>query len=148
MNVLVRVARSRTLRWLPVAVLIAGFAEVGLRYMQLPRLCQILGVRLEFGDTADVSVPPEESGWRRNADEAARYRAAARALAVWPWGGDGACLRLALVAGCLLRHRSPALHIGVAKIEGDVAAHAWLTIDGIVLDPTARSYAPLRGRAV
>lgn len=48
---------------------------------------------------------------------------------------NGTCLRRALVGGYFLRAHDPILRIGVAKTDGVVAAHAWVEIDGVGLDP-------------
>jgi hypothetical protein len=45
-----------------------------------------------------------------------------------------------LLTGWVLRRHAPVLILGV-RTEGDrVAAHAWLRIRGLDLDPGARSY--------
>ncbi len=49
-------------------------------------------------------------------------------------GVNGTCLRSAILAGRLLRHRRPALVLGVTKAGGVVRAHAWLRIDDKDLD--------------
>jgi hypothetical protein len=69
-----------------------------------------------------------------------QVRTALRLLKRWPLGDT--CLRQALVCGYLLRDRHPALHVGVAKIDGEVRAHAWLTVGDGILDPigSASSY--------
>ncbi|MFI2103221.1 lasso peptide biosynthesis B2 protein [Isoptericola sp. NPDC019693] len=49
-------------------------------------------------------------------------------------GVNGTCLRSAILAGRVLRHRRPELVLGVAKTSGVVRAHAWLRVDGRDLD--------------
>lgn len=142
MRALVRIARSRTVRWLPAAVLVAAAVEVGLRVTTLPRLSRVLGVRLQLAPDAQ-SRKPSASAWHRDP----RYRAATLVLHYWPWSRARKCLRHALVTGCLLRRRHPWLHLGVAHTNKTTVAHAWLTIDGVVVqDPTVGEYTPLRGR--
>lgn len=52
------------------------------------------------------------------------------------WGPfNGTCLRRAVVGGYFLRRRRPLLRIGVAKAQGAVAAHAWVEVGGVALDP-------------
>ena len=53
------------------------------------------------------------------------------------------CLRRALLLGHRWAALSPTLVIGVRETDGLVAAHAWLRIDGIDLDPTAPDFAVL-----
>ncbi|HET9254265.1 MAG TPA: lasso peptide biosynthesis B2 protein [Pseudonocardiaceae bacterium] len=139
-----RIVRSPTLRWSLPVVLVSGFVEIALRAMPLPRLSRLLGValRLEPDDPHDEPAGPGSPAGL-DARDAARYLATCRVLRRWPGARTGVCLRLALVAGCLLRHRRPGLHLGVAHVDGHTVAHAWLTIDGIVLDPTAYRYTPL-----
>jgi hypothetical protein len=61
----------------------------------------------------------------------------------WPFGDT--CLRQALVGGHRLRRLNPTLHVGVAKQGGEVRAHAWLVVAGVVIDPlyAAASYQTL-----
>lgn len=142
MRTVLRIARSRTVRWLPAALGIAAAVEVGLRVTTLPRLCRVLGVRLQLAPDARP-LEPGTSAWRRDP----RYRAATLVLHYWPWSRARKCLRHALVTGCLLRRRHPRLHLGVAHTGKTTVAHAWLSIDGVVIqDPTVGEYTPLRGR--
>lgn len=134
------------LRWLATefpqtmtALLVAILVEVGLRAVQLDRLAGWLGVPLATTEAAAVeeplrSLPP----WART-----RVRATRRALRHWPFGDT--CLRQALVGGTLLRRLRPTLRVGVARIDGEVRAHAWLVIGGAIVDPrgAASSYQPL-----
>lgn len=137
-----RAAYGRALPWLPAAVLVAVFVEIGLRMMPLPRLSRLLGVELRL--TSGTEEPGRVSRWHPDARDAARYRAACWTLRAWPRATSRSCLRRSLVAGCLLRRRRPALQLGVAHVGGTTVAHAWLTIDGAVLDSTAPVYTPLR----
>lgn len=121
------------------ALLVAILVEVGLRAVHLDRLAGWLGVPLATTEAAAVddplrSLPP----WART-----RVRATRRVLRHWPFGDT--CLRQALVGGSLLRRLQPTLRVGVARIDGEVRAHAWLVIGGAILDPrgAASSYRPL-----
>jgi hypothetical protein len=121
------------------ALLVAILVEVGLRAVHLDRLAGWLGVPLATTEAAAVdeplrSLPP----WAR-----ARVRATRRVMRHWPFGDT--CLRQALVSGGLLRRLRPTLRVGVARIDGEVRAHAWLVIRGAILDPlgAASSYQPL-----
>lgn len=143
MSEFLRAARSPTVRWLLPAVLVSVFVELALRTMTLPRLSSMLGVPLQLGPDTRKELPRSAPVGRLDTRDVARYRAARRVLRMWPGANNGVCLRLALVAGCLLRRRRPTLHLGVAHVDGHTVAHAWLTVDGVVLDPTAQQYTPL-----
>ncbi|MGH3694105.1 MAG: lasso peptide biosynthesis B2 protein [Pseudonocardiaceae bacterium] len=144
MNEILRAARSPTVRWLLPAALVCAVVELALRStMTLPRLSSLLGIALQLGPDTRTELPPSAPALSLGARDAARFRAACRVLRIWPGTSTGGCLRRALVAGCLLRRRRPELHLGVAHIDGRTVAHAWLTIDGVVLDPTAQQYTPL-----
>lgn len=126
----------RLVRELPAslaALTVAGIVEIGLRVTTLPRLAQLLGVPLAVSGTkqgAARSGPTVLSPAARR-----QVRATRRVMRRWPFGDT--CLRQALVSGQRLRRLRPELHIGVARIDGEVRAHAWLTIDGGILDPMA-----------
>jgi transglutaminase superfamily protein len=47
---------------------------------------------------------------------------------------DGSCLRQALLVGRALSSHATYLQIGVAKDTSGVRAHAWLVVDGAVID--------------
>lgn len=112
------------------AAIVAAGVEVGVRALPLPRLAKLLGVRLDSeGSPAVGDRPCAQPSTRARR----RLQATYRVLRHWPFGGT--CLRQALVLGQRLRRLDPVLHVGVAKVEGDVRAHAWLEIDGAVVDP-------------
>ena len=110
---------------------LAGVVEVGLRLLPLTRLAGLLGVPV---DTTSRTTSPsavahaEPPAWVRR-----RVRTTGRVMRHWPPGTT--CLRHALVLGHRLRRLGPVLRIGVARIDGEVQAHAWLEIDGRILDP-------------
>lgn len=135
--------RSPLVRHLPAALCVALVVEVGLRTMSLPRLCSMVGVRLRL----DPLTRSEQAPRRLDLRESARYRAACRVVDVWPWGGEGKCLRRALVVGYLMRPRSPELHLGVARLGGNTVGHAWIAVDGLVLDSAVERYTALTQRA-
>lgn len=125
------------------ALAVAAVVEVGLRWTTLPRLAARLGTPLAatVGGVPDsptgplvLVLPP----WARRQVSATR-----RVLRRWPFGDT--CLRQALISGQRLRRLGPELHVGVAKIDGEIRAHAWLVIRGGVLDPrfAADSYLDL-----
>lgn len=117
----------------PTLMAVGGVAvgvEIGLRTMSLPRLAALLGVPLDTDpgipyDGESAPILPEKT--RR------QVRATARVLRHWPWGDT--CLRSALIIGQRLRAHQPVLRIGVARIDDEVRAHAWLEISGVRLDP-------------
>lgn len=146
MTRLARALRSPVVRRMPHALCVALLVEIGLRWLRLPRLAAGLGVPLAL--TGEPVLDPTaaiEDRIRLDAGERARYRAALRVMAMWPLGGDGKCLRTALVVGHLLRHRAPTLHVGARRLGGTLQAHAWIRLDGRVLDPDAGSYVSFTG---
>lgn len=127
-----------------VALVVAAVVEVGLKVTTLPKLAGWLGVPL---DTRGPGTAAETMSGPRTATLPARaalqVRATRRVLRHWPFGDT--CLRQALISGQRLRRMHPALHVGVAKIDDEIKAHAWLVIHGVVLDPLrgAASYQDL-----
>jgi hypothetical protein len=123
------------------ALALAVVVEVGLRTTTLPRLAKALGTPLAV-DGFDAYAAPADAvllpGWA-----VLRMHAVRRVLRHWPFGDT--CLRQALVCGWLLRRLHPALQLGVAKVDGEVRAHAWLVVSGTVVDPrrAVSSYQPL-----
>jgi hypothetical protein len=113
------------------AVVVLAVVEVLIRWMPLPRLSRMLGVRLDVssqGGDADQmrlgELPPRA---RR------QVRCANRVADVWPFS-KGPCLRRSLIAGHLLRRNDPALRIGLAGSGDELLAHAWIEIDGRPLE--------------
>lgn len=107
--------------------------EIGLRVASLPRLAQFAGVTLDvrspaYADPGRRQAVPLTAAERQGVDDARRV------LRLGPFADT--CLRRALLVGHVLRSHDPALHIGVAKSDGQVAAHAWLVVGGVNLDPT------------
>ena len=127
--------------WIIVSGGTAVITEAGLRTLGLPRLSRLLGAPLRTKDRLPEVIDPRAS--TLTASERLRVRASLRITRHWPFGDT--CLRQALVIGALLRRRSPDLVVGVAKIDGEVRAHAWLEIDSGRLDPlgAAAAYIPL-----
>ncbi|WP_165372808.1 lasso peptide biosynthesis B2 protein [Pengzhenrongella frigida] len=144
---LVRGLRRRGLRGTVQLVRLALWSvliEVGLRVAPLPRLVRFVGVTLGDGPAADgpaqggASLPEEASPPGTTLPLTAVERQgvldAHRILRRGPFADT--CLRRALLVGHVLRPYAPVLHIGVAKSDGRVTAHAWLVADGVNLDPT------------
>jgi hypothetical protein len=127
------VLRMPPRRWrdLLVAAVIAARVERALRAGGLSRAARISGVRVGMnGSAADVGTVSQVSFTVREREQ---LDTAWRMLRQPPF--NGTCLRRALVGGYFVRHRDPLLRIGVTKRDGEVAAHAWLEIDGVSLDP-------------
>ena len=140
----VRVPRVRLVEVpaLLTALAVALVVEVGLRLTTLPRLARLLGAPLTV-DGLDVYADTSTPRFVMPGRAALRLRASRRVLRHWPFGDT--CLRQALVGGALLRRYGPVLQLGVAKMDGDVRAHAWLVVGGTVVDPlrAVSSYQPL-----
>lgn len=125
---------------LGVVLVLAAVVEVGLRTTTLPRLARLLGAPLTV-DGFDALAGPADASLPRWA--VLRMEATRRVLRHWPLGDS--CLRQALVCGSLVRRLDPVLQVGVARVDGEVRAHAWLVVGGTVLDPgrAVSSYLPL-----
>lgn len=123
---------SAAARMLPRALGAAAVSEVGLRLLTLATTARLLGVGCDF----DSSLPPAPTTILD--DEASLASAVTRrVLRRWPTGDT--CLRRALTAGHLLRHRSPVLRLGGHARTGTLQAHAWIELaDGqnLWVDPT------------
>ncbi|MCM3660787.1 lasso peptide biosynthesis B2 protein [Georgenia satyanarayanai] len=113
------------------AAALAALVEIGLRTLPLPRLARLLRVRLVLDGTAGRRADPRLI--RLTPDERERLDVTWRVLRHRPF--NGTCLRRALLGAHVLRHREHAVRIGVQKVDGEVKAHAWLEVDGIVVDP-------------
>lgn len=123
---------------------VALCVEIGLRATTLPRLADFLGVPLAVDD-ADTNQPPAGSAERFVLPAVARRRLRATRMVMRRWPLGDTCLRQALVSGQRIRRLEPNLHVGVAKVAGEVRAHAWLTVGETVIDPlrAAGDYLPL-----
>lgn len=126
------------------ALAVACATEIGLRTLPLPRLSRLMGAPLAVGEAGQQPKQmPSGSRVTLTPRQRRQVRTALRLLKRWPLGDT--CLRQALVSGYLLRDRHPVLHVGVAKLDGEVRAHAWLTVGDSILDPlgSASSYLAL-----
>lgn len=117
------------------ALAVAVVVEVGLRVTTLPRLAGFLGTPLAVARNGAPDTMPRSGPLALSPQAKRQVRATRRVMRRWPFGDT--CLRQALVSGQRLRRLHPSLHVGVAKIDGEIRAHAWLTIDGGILDPLA-----------
>jgi hypothetical protein len=109
---------------------IAVFVEVGMRTLRLPTLARCVGVPL--GETGPGPAREMAVG-ELSPRMVRRLRISAKVMRHWPF--DEKCLRRSLVCGCRIRSVHPSLIVGVAIVEGEVKAHAWLTVGGATLDP-------------
>ena len=116
-------------------VVLLSLVEVLIRWVPLPRLSRLLGLRLNL-DPARPDI--EEMAWTELSPRARRQiRCTRRVADVWPLS-RGPCLRRSLVAGHLLRRHHPAVRLGVATAGDTVLAHAWLEIDDRPLESVVR----------
>jgi Transglutaminase-like superfamily len=132
--------RARDLVELAAALLVATRAEWGLRYSTLPATALALGVGVHAMEPAEqpARIQPDRfalPGWAWR-----RARIASLVMRRWPFGDT--CLRHALVTGSRLAALDPEIMIGIraAAAPQGIAAHAWLRIDGVDLDPLATEY--------
>lgn len=105
--------------------------EATIRWVRLPRLATLLGVRLDLSPVQRVAEPMKLDDLPPR--HARSLRAAARVARHWPFGG-GPCLRRSLMAARMMRDLDPAIRLGVADGGDRVLAHAWLEIDGAPLE--------------
>jgi hypothetical protein len=120
------------------AVAVLGFVEGVIRWVALPRLSRMLGVRLDWsprhGDADPMRLGELPPRARR------QIRCANRVADIWPFS-KGPCLRRSLVAGRLLRRYDPAIRIGIGGSGDQLVAHAWLEINGRPLE-SIEAYEP------
>jgi hypothetical protein len=115
-----------------VAILVV--VELLIRWVQLPRLSRLLGVRVEL---AAARPGVEQLPLNELPPHARRQLRCTRKVAdAWPFS-RGPCLRRALVGGHLLRDLDPAVRLGVAGAGDTLLAHAWLEIDDRPLETVA-----------
>ncbi|HLR27777.1 MAG TPA: lasso peptide biosynthesis B2 protein [Ruania sp.] len=115
---------------------VAAVVEIGLRTVKLHALARLLGVRLRLDPQPSPHPPsgPVEFSPR----ECQRLQVARRVLRHRPF--NGTCLRRSLVAGWILRKRDHGVRIGVRKAGDTMAAHSWVEVDGISLEPDAEEF--------
>ena len=117
-------------------VAVAARIECSLRRRGLPETASRFGLRLD-GPTSETSEC-EHGGIPRWAIR--RARLAEILMRRWPFGDT--CLRKSLVIGNRIAALSPQLLIGVraAEDDGSIAAHAWLRVCGIDIDPASAEF--------
>ena len=106
--------------------------ELLIRWVPLPRLSRMLGVRVNLeparADVVQLRVDELPARARRQLGFTWKVADA------WPFS-RGPCLRRALVGGHLIRDLHPAVRLGVAGVGDTLMAHAWLEIDDRPLEP-------------
>lgn len=117
------------------AAVVAVRAEVAIRRHGLAGASRVGGLQLAMDGAAAPVAMPFEAGLTDR--ELEQLDIAWRLLRWGPF--NGTCLRRAVVGGYFLRHRDPLLRIGVTKTAGKVAAHAWVEVGGVGLDPDGSS---------
>jgi hypothetical protein len=123
-------------------VMTALAVELGLRVLRLPTLARLAGAPLADSEPEAPHLPALPEG-TLSPLLVRRLRLGAAVMHHWPF--DEKCLRRSLVCGWRIRQARPRLVIGVALVEGEVKAHAWLTVKGFSLDPWgSATFAPLR----
>lgn len=113
--------------------------EISLKRRTIPDVASTFGVKfLHSGPTrptatdANIRYTTEEWRWVKNQK---------RIVKRWPW--DKSCLRRSLLLGWVLRRRGPELVIGTRLDEHQqIAAHAWICLEGVALDIEALKYTP------
>ena len=100
--------------------------ELLIRWIPLPRLSRLLGLRINFAPTHPSAEPLTSADLTPSARR--QVRCTRRVADAWPFS-TGPCLRRSLVAGHLLRRHDPTLRLGVGGASDTLFAHAWIEID-------------------
>ena len=109
------------LMWLAVLAIVA---ELGIRTRPLPQVAGWFGVRL-------IGEPATATQWRMKPRHRRRRRIIGMFSRHWPFvDRSGLCLRRSLLLGWTFRELDPLLRIGVARVDGQFVAHAWLEVAG------------------
>lgn len=122
---------ARRWRDMVVSVMLIVRVERALQAGSLARAAELGHVKVAMDGAAAPLGLPTEAGLSRR--ELEQLDTAWRILRHGPF--NGTCLRRAIVGGYFVRNRSPKVRIGVSKVHGTVAAHAWLEVNGVGLDP-------------
>lgn len=112
-----------------LTVLIA--VEATIRWVPLPRLARILGVRIDLTPSESSSAPVTIDSLSAKSQRALR---STNRVTRWSPFWSGPCLRRSLVAAHLVRDLDPAVRIGIAGATEDLRAHAWIEIDHAPLE--------------
>jgi hypothetical protein len=121
-------------------VVVMSVVELLIRWVPLPRLTRLLGVRVDLGpsgsERAQVSLDDMPPRARR------QLVCTRRVADAWPLS-RGPCLRRALVGGHLIRELDPAIRIGTSDGADGIVAHAWLELDDRALE-TVDGFTPFQ----
>jgi hypothetical protein len=109
----------------------AVVVEWSLRHESLPRTAARMGVGVGDGEIEVTGGLLDLTAREREAVDDVRTVISHRPF-------TGTCLRQALLVGHARRHRRPVVQVGVRKDASGVAAHAWLVVDGVVVDGYAQ----------
>jgi hypothetical protein len=113
-------------------VVVITVVEMLIRWVPLPRLCRMLGLRVNLEPARPDVDQLHESELSPHAER--QLRCARHVADAWPFS-QGPCLRRSLVAGHLLRRHHPALRLGMIGSDANLLAHAWVEIDDRPLEP-------------
>ena len=102
-----------------------ALVEAGVRLVPLPVLAHRLGVRLS-------SDAPSEGASELTPAQRRQVLAVQQVIRRWHLA-PGPCLRESLVIGHLFGAEDPVLKIGVKREDGEVKAHAWLDVRGLLI---------------
>jgi hypothetical protein len=105
--------------------------EATIRWIPLPRLGRMLGVRFDLTPTESEADPVAIDSLPAAAQRALR---STRRVTRWSPFWSGPCLRRSLVAAHLIRDLDPAVRIGITGQADGVRAHAWIEIDHAPLE--------------
>jgi hypothetical protein len=100
--------------------------ELLIRRVGLPRLCEVLGFRLDLAPASRERDPLPATDLSARAQR--QLRCTNLVAESWPFS-EGPCLRRSLVAGRLLRDLHPALRLGVVGQGESLTGHAWLEVN-------------------
>jgi len=113
------------------ALMVLMAVEATIRWIPLPRLGRILGVRFDLTPTACPAVPVAIDSLPAKAQRALR---STKRITRWSPFWSGPCLRRSLVAAHLIRDLNPAVRIGISGEASGLRAHAWIEIDHAPLE--------------
>ena len=116
------------------AALVLLVVELLIRWVPLPRLSRLLGVRLDLSPSPIAWAEPVALDLPHSAQLRLRYTT--RVVDRWPFC-KGPCLRRSLVTAHLLRAYDPAIRLGTAGTGDTVRAHAWVEIGDRPLEDVA-----------
>lgn len=113
------------------ALIVLLAVESTIRWIPLPRLARVLGVRFDLTPTQSSAAPVPIDSLPPDARRALR---STMRVTRWSPFWSGPCLRRSLVAAHLIRDLDPAVRIGLAGETDSLRAHAWVEIDHAPLE--------------